>query len=132
MAKGGSWGGENYSSYFWVAKLTKQMAQLTLEQRYRIEFCLSENRSYSQITDYINKDKSVISREISRNSDARSGKYRAKLAHYKAIKRHQEKHKKRHFTAAIETYVRKGLNLDYSPEQIAGRAVLGQFTLCFS
>ena len=100
------------------------MAQLTLEQRYGIQFCLSEKRSYSQIADYINKDKSVICREINRNSDARNGKYDANLAHRKAKRRHTEKHKNKHFTAEIETYVRKYLQEDYSPEQIAGRAAL--------
>ena len=100
------------------------MAQLTLAQRYRIEFCLSSKMSYSQIGDYIDKDKSVISREVSRNSDTRNGKYRAELAHRKAKGRHAAKKKKKYFTREIEAYVRKYIAQDYSPEQIRGRAIL--------
>lgn len=100
------------------------MAQLTLEQRYRIEFCLSSKMSYSQIGGYIDKDKSVISREVSRNSDTRNGKYKAELAHRKTKARHIAKKKKKHFTSEIETHVRKYIVQDYSPEQIAGRATL--------
>jgi len=100
------------------------MAQLTLEQRYRIEFSLSSKMTYSQIGDYIGKDKSVVSREISRNSDARNGKYKAELAHRKAKERHAAKKKKKYFTAEIEAHVREYIAKDYSPEQIKGRAVL--------
>lgn len=100
------------------------MAHLTLEQRYSIEIYISENKTYTQIGAYIDRDKSVISREVKRNSDARSGKYKAELADLKARKRHLNKAKKRHFTEGINTYVRKYLQLDYSPEQIKGKAVL--------
>jgi len=122
--KEGKLRGENYSSYFWVAKLIKQMAQLTLGQRYRIEFSLLSKMSYSEIGEYIDKDRSVVSREISRNSDARNGKYKAELAHRKAKERHTAKKKKKHFTAEIEAHVREYITQDYSPEQIKGRAVL--------
>ena len=60
------------------------MAQLTLKQRFRIEFGISENKTLNQIGEYIGKDKSVISRKLRRNSDARNGKYKAELAHSKA------------------------------------------------
>ena len=123
--------GENYSSYFWIVKLIKQMAQLTLGQRYRIEFCLSSNMSYSKTGEYLDKDKSVISREITRNSDGRSNKYKAELAHRKAKNRHTTKQKKKHFTPEIETHVRTYLTQDYSPEQITGRATM-ENTSCVS
>jgi len=100
------------------------MAQLTLEQRYRIEFSLLAKMTYSQIGDYIGKDKSVVSREISRNSDARNDKYKAELAHRKAKERHATKKKKKYFTPEIEAHVRDYITQDYSPEQIKGRAVL--------
>ena len=100
------------------------MAQLTLEQRYRIEFSLLSKMTYSQIGEYIGKDKSVVSREISRNSDARNGEYKAELAHRKAKERHTAKKKKKHFTAEIEAHVREFIAQDYSPEQIKGRAAL--------
>ncbi|NRA48062.1 MAG: helix-turn-helix domain-containing protein, partial [Phaeodactylibacter sp.] len=49
------------------------MAQLTLEQRYKIEAWLEAGKSRGQIAQFIGKDKSVVSREIKRNSDGRNG-----------------------------------------------------------
>ena len=83
------------------------MAHLTLEQRYRIEFCISENKNYTEIGGYIDKDKSVVSREISRNSDARNGKYRAELAETKAQERHLQKPKTFSFTDKIKFSLQK-------------------------
>jgi len=114
--------GENYSSYLWVAKLKKEMGQLTLGQRYKIEICHSKKMKYSEIGAIIGKDKSVISREIRRNRDGRSGEYKAELAQSKAESRHASKKKKQYFTAAIKAHVRDYIVQDYSPEQIAGRA----------
>jgi IS30 family transposase len=100
------------------------MSHLTLKQRYRIEFCISENKTLAEIAEYIDKDKSVISREIKRNSDARNSKYKAELADAKAKKRHLEKPKKNYFTDQIKVYVVNHLEQGYSPEQIAGRSKL--------
>ena len=104
----------------------KEMGHLTLEQRYKIEFCLEEGKSYGSIGIYIGKDKSVISREIKRNADERNGKYKAELADTKAKKRHREKQKKQYFTKEIKRAVIGQLKQGYSPEQIAGRAALEQ------
>jgi len=98
------------------------MGQLTLAQRYKIEFCLSKEMTQIEIGKEIGKDKSVISREISRNSDGRSGDYKAALAQRKSDKRHANKNKKVHFTSEVEAYVRQYIDQDYSPEQIAGKA----------
>ena len=100
------------------------MSQLTLAQRYGIQYCLSQNMSYSDIGDHIGKNKSVISREVSRNADERNKLYKAELAHLKAQKRHKEKRKHKRFTNSIEEYVKSQLSKDYSPEQIVGRAEL--------
>ncbi len=81
------------------------MGQLTLTQRYRIEICLSKEMTQIEIGKEIGKDKSVISREISRSSDGRSGEYRAELAQRKADNRHANKNKKVHFTAGVEVYI---------------------------
>lgn len=100
------------------------MSQLTLNQRYQIESSLSQGMSLSMIGSLINKDKSVVCREISRNSDARSGKYKAELAHNKAQYRHKTKKKKVRFTPEIKEHVCNKLKDDFSPEQIVGRAKL--------
>lgn len=72
------------------------------------------------IAETIGKDKSVVSRELKRNCDKRSGKYDSDLAHRKYQKRQKEKPKKRRFTPAIIAYVEKLIDEDYSPEQIVG------------
>jgi len=98
------------------------MSHLTKEQRYTI--CSMKQNGYSQteIARVINKDKSVVSREIHRNADGRSGEYKADLAQRKYLKRQEYKAKPRTFTAPIEEYIRDKLELKYSPEQIAGIA----------
>ncbi len=56
-------------------KIKLQMAHLTKEQRYTISCLLTKGKKQKEIADIIGKDKSVISREISRNKDQRSGSY---------------------------------------------------------
>ena len=96
------------------------MAHLTVEQRYTISSMLKSGYSQSAIAKTINKDKSVISRELNRNSDARSGEYRSDLAQRKTISRHKAKRKKVRFTDAVKANVDTLIKDDYSPEQVAG------------
>jgi len=98
------------------------MSHLTKEQRYTIASMLQNGYNQTQIALVINKDKSVVSREIRRNADARSGKYKDDLAHRKYLKRQEYKAKSRTFTPEVEEYIRDKLRLKYSPEQIAGVA----------
>jgi IS30 family transposase len=98
------------------------MAHLTLEQRYKIEAYKNLGKKNSEIADYLGKDKSVISRELIRNSDQRSGIYKADLADKKTLNRHKIKHKNCSLNANVEANILYYLRLDYSPEQIVGRA----------
>lgn len=98
------------------------MSHLTKEQRYTICTMLQKGYTQSEIALVIKKDKSVVSRELRRNADARSGQYRDDLAHRKYLKRQEYKAKPRTFTPEVEAYVRDKLRLKYSPEQIAGVA----------
>lgn len=100
------------------------MAHLTLEQRYEIESWQKAGKGISEIAIEIGKDKSVVSREIKRNKDLRSGVYRAKLAERKTTERHSVKAKASRFNASIEINVLHYLALHYSPEQMVGRAKL--------
>lgn len=83
-----------------------------------------EGYSQSDIARTIGKDKSVVSRELSRNSDKRSRKYDADLAQRKYRQRQKDKPKHIRFTEDVKQYVEELINKDYSPEQIAGRAKL--------
>ena len=55
------------------------MSHLTQEQRYTIEVLIRENYSQTVIAERIGKDKSVVNRELKRNSDKRNGSYRGFL-----------------------------------------------------
>ena len=59
------------------------MKHLTLEQRYKIWAMLQQGLKQKDIALAIGKDKSVVSRELHRNCDNRSKKYRADLAQHK-------------------------------------------------
>jgi len=81
---------------------------------------LKSGYSQSAIAKTVNKDKSVISRELNRNSDARSGEYRSDLAQRKTISRHKAKRKKIRFSDAVKANVDTLIKDDHSPEQVAG------------
>lgn len=96
------------------------MGHLTKEQRYTISSMLKIGYSQSEIAKVIGKDKSVISRELKRNSDARSGEYRSGLAQRKTNNRHKTKPKRIRFTDPVKANVEALLKEDYSPDQIVG------------
>lgn len=98
------------------------MSHLTLKQRYTIEVLSKENYPQKKIAEILGKNKSVISREISRNCDKRNSVYKAELAHRKCLERHKNKKKKIHFTEEIKEFVKERIEDDYSPEQIVGTA----------
>lgn len=95
---------------------------LTVEQRYTISVLIEKNTSQKDIALIIGKDKSIISRELKRNCDNRSGKYSYKLAQKKCDTRHANKHKHIYFTPFIQSYVNVMLDDKFSPDQITGQA----------
>lgn len=100
------------------------MGHLTSEQRYTISVMLQNGAKQNEIAITIDKDKSVISRELHRNCDKRSDKYDYDLAERKTKKRLREKPKKIRFTQEIKSEVISLLSEKFSPEQIAGRLKL--------
>jgi IS30 family transposase len=103
------------------------MKHLTLEQRYEISAMYKNGALQKDIAKALQKDKSTISRELKRNRDGRNGQYRASLAQTKCERRHKEKPKKVYFTVEIQQFIDEWINEEYSPEQIAGRAILQGF-----
>ena len=101
------------------------MKHLTLEQRYAISVMKKQYYKQKDIALAIGKDKSVVSRELKRNCDKRSGSYNSALAQRKYDQRQRDKPKHIHFTEDVKQCVDELLNKDYSPEQIAGRTKLG-------
>jgi IS30 family transposase len=96
------------------------MAHFTLDQRYEIQTYRKEGKCISEIGRIIGRDKSVVSREVGRNSDQRNNVYNAKLADRKALSRHAEKPKYRRLNASVESNISHYLSQDYSPEQMVG------------
>lgn len=96
------------------------MSHITEAQRYTIGVMIAKNFTQKEIAEVIGKDKSVISREIRRNCDKRSGKYTSDLAQRKYQKRMKEKPKTIRFTETIRLHTEELLRMDYSPEQIQG------------
>ena len=98
------------------------MSHLTSSQRYTIATMKNNGHSQKAIAQVIGKDKSVVSRELKRNRDLRSGEYRSDLADRKYAERQKLKKKKQYFTEAIKAEVNIGLEQKLSPEQIVGLA----------
>jgi len=98
------------------------MSHLTSAQRYTISSMKKSGYTQTAIATTIGKNKSVVSRELRRNCDIRSGEYRADLANRKYALRQKDKPKKIRFTKDVETYVKEGLENKLSPEQIVGRS----------
>ena len=67
----------------------------------------------------MNRNKSTIARELSRNTGKRG--YRHKQANKLACKSHQEKNKTIKLTAEVKRYINEKLKEYWSPEQIVGR-----------
>lgn len=78
--------------------------------------------SQKDIAKAIDKDKSVVSRELRRNSDQRNGVYKHELAQRKYEQRQKNKPKCRRFSTEVQSFVDEYIKLDFSPEQVAGRA----------
>lgn len=98
------------------------MEHLTVMQRYLIFYMKSEGYKQKDIARNIGKDKSVVSREISRNCNKQLGYYDYHKAQAKYEKRMRKKPKRKTFTHAIKEYVNAKLKEKYSPEQIVGVA----------
>jgi IS30 family transposase len=96
------------------------MSHLSCEQRYTIEVLLCQGKKQSEIAEIISRNKSVVSREIRRNCDQRSGVYKAKLAQSKYDSKLSSKPKAVKVNTAIKEQIIKLLKQDYSPEQISG------------
>jgi IS30 family transposase len=85
----------------------KNKKQLTREQRYEIEVLLRAGKKQKEIAELVGKDKSVISRELKRNSHKRG--YSARLAQEYADERKERYRFKHRFTESIRRKVIKEL-----------------------
>lgn len=90
--------------------------QLTHEERYQISVLLKAGLNQTEIAMILERHKSTISREISRNTGLRG--YRPKQAQRQAEQRRYSKVEPR-ITRTVWNDVRKLIREDWSPEQIS-------------
>lgn len=98
--------------------------KLTKEDRIEIASLLTAGRNQYQIAIQIGKSESTISREISRNKDPVSGCYNYSVAHKQSKERKSASNKLRSkivLNGELEKYILKKLEINWSPQQIAGR-----------
>ena len=95
---------------------------LDREERYELARLDGLGWSMRQIAKAMNRSPSTVSRELARNTDARSGRYQPERAHRLAWQR-QRRPKASKFCAnpRLRQQVQAWLDLDFSPEQIVGR-----------
>jgi len=98
------------------------MSHLTLAERYEISILNGQGRSKAEIARAVGRHRSTIGRELERNPDGRSGRYRPELAQRKAETRHGQKNKHEAFGPGVRAFVTRWLKEDYSPEQVKGHA----------
>lgn len=104
-----------------MSNLLNSRSPLTYYERQIIEMRLRGKWRVRRIARHLNRDPSIISRELKRNCHP-SGKYIASYAEEKAEKRTRRTNKKRldkDFLLSLR--VREKLKEGWSPEQIAGR-----------
>ena len=97
---------------------------LTSDQRHTISVMYSEGYKQKEIAVVLKKCKSVISREISRNSNPKTGKYHHLYAHDMATIRKERFRQQRKMTFYLKRTIIFLLQEGYSPEQISGRLKL--------
>ncbi len=89
---------------------------LSQQERYTITALLKTGLSYASIGREINRDKSTISRELSRNRRP-TGRYDASVAHSYNTARRRRTRRGTHFTKDQWQIVLSLIKSDYSPEQ---------------
>jgi Transposase and inactivated derivatives, IS30 family len=111
---------EKMTIFAFRPKLSK-MSHLTEEQRYTIARMLQAGYAKKDICIAIDRDKSVLSRELKRNSSKQG--YSPSLAHEYANERKERFRRHRKFTEEIRAHIVKYLTEEqWSPEQIVGEA----------
>jgi IS30 family transposase len=93
---------------------------LTREQRYTISVMYQKKFKQKEIAETIGKDKSVISREIKRNSNPKTKKYSFTYAQSTADIRKERMNFPRKFKNDLKKEIIEKLKEDWSPEEITG------------
>jgi transposase, IS30 family len=105
-----------------VAAVSYSPRYLDREERYELARLDGQEESVRGIARLMGRAASTVSRELARNRDPRTGRYQPERAHRLAWER-QRRPKPGRLAGrpALLAVVQGWLDLDYSPEQIAGR-----------
>jgi IS30 family transposase len=101
-------------------KVVMKKVHLTREQRYTISVMHRQGCSQKKIAAAIDKDKSVVSRELKRNANFK-GNYSFEYAHDMAMLRKERMKKPRKLHAWLKEQIIKLIQQEWSPQQIEGR-----------
>jgi IS30 family transposase len=113
--------------------MKKQYKQLTSDERDLIAVYHANGFNISDIAKMLNRNKSTISRELSRNSSKSIKDYLSSQAHKRAKKRKQQAAMKEELKChKIRNFVKNKLKEGYSPEVIAGELALNPSNLKIS
>ena len=105
------------------------MTQLTREQRYTISVMHKQGFQQKEIAATINKNKSVVSRELERNRN-KHGRYSYSHAQMLADARKECLRKPRTFTDEVKNRVNRYIRQhQWSPEQIVGYCKLKGYNM---
>jgi len=99
----------------------KKYTQLSLEERELVFEGLKRRMSQNEIAKLLRRDKSTISRELSRNSDSKGYYFYPQDAHAQSAKRKAQHGYKVERLPGLKEYVLEKLNAYWSPLAIAGR-----------
>lgn len=94
--------------------------QLSTEERYTIAAMRGQRHSIDEIAIALNRHRSTIQREITRNRCAHDGFYRAMFAVQKANGRRRRSRRNKRYTAEHFAVIEQMLRADFSPEQVVG------------
>ena len=91
--------------------------QLTIKERYTIEYLMQEGKTQFYIAEKLGRNKSTISRELRRNK-IKDAKYRAEAAETAKNER-CKRERFRNFTDFTKSIIEKKLMIHWTPEQIS-------------
>lgn len=97
--------------------MCQKYSQLTIRERYTMEYLIQDGRTQNHIAERLGRDKSTIFRELSRNKND-DGVYHAEEADFLSRDR-RGRERFRHFTELVKSIMEEKLIIHWSPEQIS-------------
>jgi IS30 family transposase len=111
----------------WQSKLLMTYKHLSQAERYQIHALMKAGHNQSQIAKVLDRSKSTISRELSRNTGSRG--YRPKQACEMSADRAQNSRNANTVPAWVNDQAQLLLQLQWSPEQIASKLPISHETI---